>query len=372
MKIVLFFGSNIRSGANLCLLRHAAFLSGCGHQVELVLQYPFFDKDISFVPGTSGIAIHHLADYTPGPTPADVAITNWWQCAFDFDRLPARAYVYYRHGDEKALYTAEVAGANATHAFDILIDAVLQENFHWVCVSPPLVAELRELGQQAWLLPNGVDVARFAGDRPSLPPRRGALRVLVEGPVSAAFKRVEATVAALRRVAGIEIVHMAADGSKPAVAVDHALGAVDHDDTARVYAACDLIVRLAQVESFAMPVLEQFAAGGTAVVTAFPGHDSYINAANAVIVPLDDPFDAAVAAVIRLRDAPGVLADLKAAATRTAQAYDWRELHRHFAAVLSDLEAASPPRPQRLAVMDRGRASYRDILALWMAAAARA
>jgi hypothetical protein len=116
-----------------------------------------------------------------------------------------------------------------------------------------------------------------------------------------------------------------------------------------------------------MPVLEQFAAGGTAVVTGFPGHDQYIDASNAIVVDIDRPFEAAAASVSMLRDDPQRLAVLKAGATATARGYDWTPLHQKFAAALESAVRERPATPQRLPLMERYLMCQRETLTLWVA-----
>jgi glycosyltransferase involved in cell wall biosynthesis len=346
------------------MLRHAVFLNRQGHRVCAVFQHRYFPKSVNFVSGAEALDVWYLDEYPSDPPLLDVVVTNWWQCAYDLARLPARLYGYYRHGDEAALYQDRV--------FDALVEVTFREAFVWFCVSDHLAAALIDAGQQPIVLPNGVDFARFSTAPASLPPKLQPLRVLVEGPVSSVYKRVDATVTAIRTVEGVEIVHFAADGSHPTVPVNYALGAVDHHLTAGVYAACDLIVKLsAATESFAMPVLEQFAAGGTAVVSRFPGHDQYINDSNAIIVDIDQPFEIAARAVRGLRDDPRRLKALRRAAVKTARRFDWLALHQQFAATLDGAMVGRESTPQRLPVIARHVACHNETFALWAAAQER-
>lgn len=360
MRICFFLASNVRSGANLTMLRHASFCAGAGHTVSVILQHRFFEKRLTFLPGGDALAVWFLDEWPSNATRQDVVVTNWWQCAFDMPKIAARRYAYYRHGDEVRLYQSR--------AFDALIDTVLRESFVWFAVSAVLAAELKEVGHQPVLLPNGVDLARFTASAPMLPPKQTALRVLVEGPVSSGSKRVDATIAAIRSVVGVEIVHMAADDSRPHLAVKYALGALSHDETAGVYASCDLIVKLSDaVETFAMPVLEQFAAGGTAIVTAFPGHDQYINASNAIIVDIAEPFAIAAAAVAMLRDDPALLGSLRVSAAATARQFNWVPLHQRFLSVLDDALSDCSDDVQLLPIIARYMPCHDAVFALWAA-----
>jgi glycosyltransferase involved in cell wall biosynthesis len=220
-------------------------------------------------------------------------------------------------------------------------------------------------GHTPVLVPNGVDLAAFANARPILPDRRGVLRVL-EGPVSAPHKRVEATIGLLRTIEGLEIVHMAADGSRPATPVDHALGAVPHGEVPGVYVACDILVKLSAQEAFPLPVLEQFAAGGTAVVARYPGAEQIIaDGVNAILVDREAPEDGTRAALRELMADPDRLAAMQRAARVTAARFDWAQVSGNFA---KHLLVAAPRRvggAQRLHVVETYRACALDGLAWW-------
>jgi len=356
-RIVVFLHSNMRSGANLVMLRHAAWLAARGEDVHVVFQHEWFGKELGHLQGTKAPMSWTLAEYqAAGLAPAAVAITNWWQCVYDFAEIPARAYACYRHGDERALY--------ASRAFDALIGMLAQEDLAWLVVNEHLAAELREAGHAPLVLPPGVEVAAFESASPRLPPRRKAIRILVEGPVGTPHKRVPETIAALRTLPEVEVVHMAADGSR-AEGVDHGLGAVPHAEVPGVFASCDLVVKLSSLEAFSMPVLEQFAAGGTAIVSAFPGHETIVaHGRNALVCDLHDPFPDARDWLQHLVRNPTALQALRRAARETARNFDWQPLHRAFAAFL--LEVSRKPRPgKRLPVVTTYRPCFAETLRLW-------
>jgi glycosyltransferase involved in cell wall biosynthesis len=355
--IALLLHSNFRSGGNLAMLRHAAHLAQLGNNVEVIFQEDWHGTDIGFVPGHERLRTSLLATRSPDRI-VDIALTNWWVSAYAFPDVPARAYAFFRHGEEKPLFGA--------HALDAVIDMLLHEKFLWYCVSPPLLEAPRGTGHEPVLVPNGVDLAAFANARPILPDRRGVLRVLVEGPISAPHKRVEATIALLRTIEGLEIVHMAADGSRPTTPVDHALGAIPHGQVPGVYAACDILVKLSAQEAFLLPVLEQFAAGGTAVVARYPGAEQIItDGVNAILVDRDAPENATRSALRGLMADPNRLAAMRQAARVTAARFDWAEVSGNFA---RHLLIAAPRRTggaQRLPVVESYRACALEGLAWW-------
>jgi len=358
MRVIVYLHANIRTGANLVMLRHAGHLARRGHDVLVVFKHRFFDRALD----DPRLAALFLDELDEGARAADAVLTNFTENVYDFPEFPARVHGMFRHGDERRVYNQ----LYDTHVFDCLIDMPFREKLHWWAVNDTLAAPVRAAGGVCWVLPNGVDVARFAAAQSSLPPATG-LRVLVEGPVASAFKRVEPTIAMLRQIDGIEIVHMAADDSRPREPVAHALGAVAHDDVAAVYAGCDLIVKLSDgIESFSLPVLEQFAAGGTAVISAFPGHEQYVvDGGNALVVDLASPFAKAREAVLALRDDPARLARLRAAARETVARFDWQDVCDRFADQLEQAVGGSPALPARLALLESYRPCYQETLARW-------
>src|ERR1035437_5566775 len=65
MEVSLFLHSNIRSGGNLLLLRHAAFLGSQGHHVCVVFLHRFFPKSIDFLIGTEVVNTWYLDESPP-------------------------------------------------------------------------------------------------------------------------------------------------------------------------------------------------------------------------------------------------------------------------------------------------------------------
>lgn len=134
-----------------------------------------------------------------------------------------------------------------------------------------------------------------------------------------------------------------------------------------ILASADLIVKMGIAETWAMPVLETFAAGGTAIVGAFRGHQDYIaNGANALVVALDD-WEGLGHALRRLCDDAPLLAELREGARATAQRLSWEEPFAAVEAAFSTVagERASgyvAPTPMR----DRYRACHQAILNLWL------
>jgi len=358
MHIAFLLHSNIRSGANLAMFEHADRLGKRGHRVQILFQERFFPRSVAFFDPAPGFETTFLDEAAAPAEPFDHVISNWWECPYRFEALPAWRYGYFRHGEEARLYDG------IGRFFDFAIDLMLGEALDFYAVSEYLRADLEQrFGQAPVLIRNGVDLARLGSAAPLLPPRAGRLRVLVEGPLGAAHKRVPETLAMLATLPEIEIVHVAADGSQ-APAVAHALGAVDYRAMGGVYASCDLLVKLSALEAQPMPVFEGFAAGVPCVVSAFPGHAEHIrDGVNALVVPIDD-YAAARAALAGLLAAPERLAALCQGALASAAPLGWDEPSQRFEAAL-EARLAGPRQLARTPLLARYRDCYRDVLTLW-------
>lgn len=213
-----------------------------------------------------------------------------------------------------------------------------------VAVSEPAAAyHARALGWPAGsfrIVPNGVDVARFAGAQPfeevagsaapsllfvgRLEPRKGL------DPLVRAFTRLKADRPDLQLHVvgeGAQLDH--ARGLLPArLRADvHFHGRVPAEDVPRWFASCDLYVSPALGgESFGIVLLEAMAAGRPFVASSIPGYASV--ATDGVQGRLVPP-----GGVTELADAIGVLLDNPALRTAmgaegasTARAYDWRRV----------------------------------------------
>jgi len=358
MHLCFLLHSNLRSGGNLALFEQADRLARRGHRVQILIQERFFPASVAFFAAEPAFEIGFLDDLAVPSEPFDHVITNWWECPYRFERLPAWRYGYFRHGEEVPLYRG------IGRFFELPIDQVLSEALDFYAVSAHLQRDLQaRFGQEAVLIRNGVDLDRLAAATPVLPPRQKQLRVLVEGPLGSAHKRVPETLAMLAGLSGIEVAHVAADGSQPA-GIDYALGALDYRAMGGAYASCDLLVKLSSLEAQPMPVFEGFATGVPCVVSAFPGYEEHIHdGINALVVPIDD-YAAAAAAITALRDAPERLAQLRQGAQETAASLGWDQSVERFEAAL-EARLAGPRQLAQTPLLARYRQCYLDISTLW-------
>lgn len=201
----------------------------------------------------------------------------------------------------------------------------------------------RRLGGRFEVVPNGVDVARFAGAAPAdLGPGTKLLFVgrLDERKGFAiaadAFGRLAADRPGLRLVVAGDGPERSAAEPLPAAVRERItfLGPVANEDLPPIHAACDLFVAPnVGGESFGIVLVEAMAAGLPVVATAIPGFTEVVrDGADGLLVPPRDP-DATAASIARVLDDPAFAARLAASGRERARAYSWD-------AVLPRIEAA--------------------------------
>jgi phosphatidyl-myo-inositol alpha-mannosyltransferase len=211
----------------------------------------------------------------------------------------------------------------------------------------------RRLGGEYRVIPNGVDVSRFAGAEPAdLGPGRKLLFVGRLHP----RKGFAVAVAAFGRIApdepGLRLV-VAGDGADRAVLGGLApeikerivmLGSVPNRELPRIHAACDVFVAPnTGGESFGVVLIEAMAAGLPVVASDIPGYDEVVtDGVDGLLVPARDPA-ALAAAVAGLLGDPAEAARLAAAGRLRAAVSDWSAVVAELETAYADATRTVPP-----------------------------
>ena len=334
-KILFLLSARALSGGVLVVRQHAKLLAQKGYEVTVSYLY---ESDFD------NCANEKLADVWPArevrhaDLPADeqfdVAVATWWETAYHISTVKAKGYAYYVQGFESRMYPPD-------SVWPLLVERTFQADFEFIAVNSGLQKHLQgKFNRLSKLIPPGIDTDDYA-----CAPRLKSgekLRVLVEGSPDSESKRVEFAFDVLSHVPAIEVVYVSPSGKgKPNWRMDHFFESVPHAEIPSICRSCDVILKLNKDESFSMPVLEAFAAGATAIAAQFHGGSDYIvNGKNALVVPVDDT-DAAVKALIKLKDDRELLSKLKEAARITAHGFNWRELSTEMESVLQKAFEAS-------------------------------
>jgi phosphatidylinositol alpha-mannosyltransferase len=199
------------------------------------------------------------------------------------------------------------------------------------------------LGGEFRVVPNGLDVASFAGAEPAdLGPGRkllfvGRLHRRKGFPVAVEAFRLLAEVRPDIRliVAGDGEERTALDRLEPALrARVTMLGTVPHDQLPRYHVACDLLVAPSLGgESFGYVLVEAMGAGLPVVASRIPGYDEVVHdGREGFLVPPGDP-QAVADAAAKVLDDPTMAQTMGHSGRTTAARYDW-------AVVAGQIEAA--------------------------------
>jgi phosphatidylinositol alpha-mannosyltransferase len=191
----------------------------------------------------------------------------------------------------------------------------------------------RRIGGRFEIVPNGVDVSRFANASPvSLGDgrkllfvgrldRRKGFPVAVE-----AFGRLAADRSDLHLVVAGDGPDRDAIAALPPPVRDRVtmLGTVPHEDLPPIHAACDLYLGCAVGgESFGIVLVEALAAGLPVVASDIAGYSEVIREGeDGLLVPARNP-SALAAAAARVLDDPALAERLRDGGRRRARAFDW-------------------------------------------------
>lgn len=344
------------SGGSFAIYEHALRFMRKGHAVQIIYLHDRADLATFGYPGQDEIPARHLCDLD-SEQEFDVAIATWWETAYHIHKIPAKHYAYFIQDLEYRFYEEPF------RTYRLLVEKTYDEHFHFFASSRFLADYVSERnGQEVVHIPYSLNFERFEKAVPVLP-QTDKLRVLVEGPGAQPRKRIDLTFDALREFEGIEVVYVASDGfRKDSWRVDHFFERVPYTDMPGIIASCDVILKLSSQESFALPVLETFACGGTAIVSAFTGHDEYIeHEENALVVPLDDK-EAAVSALRRILESPDLLAKLKNGANETCDRFSWAASNDLFEKRLLAVCAPASKDQGPLTVLNDYQDAYADYL----------
>jgi phosphatidylinositol alpha-mannosyltransferase len=229
------------------------------------------------------------------------------------------------------------SGATRARLYDLaapVLRRVMRRLAVRIAVSERAAAfERARIGGEYEIVPNGLDVARFASAVPRdlgpgrkllfvgrLDERKG-IRVAVEAFDIMARERPD-----LRLVVAGDGPHRdAVDALPPELrARVTMLGAVPNVELPAVHAACDVYLGPATGgESFGIVLVEAMAAGLPVVASDIPGYDEVVRAdVDGLLVPPRDPAGLA-AATRRVLDDAQVARRLRAAGRERAAAFDW-------------------------------------------------
>jgi glycosyltransferase involved in cell wall biosynthesis len=357
MKICFLLPTNDISGGIFTVYEHARRLARKGHQAVIAFEHRSSPLRITLYPGMELVRTTRLHDIDEREE-FDAACATWWETAYSIKRIRAKCYCYFVQGFEERFYEPSDVSTRSR------VRKTYEENAHLFTVTLALRRYLRdEFGRESTLVRNSVDVQSFERAIPRIP-RNGSdrIRVLVEGCGPMPFKRIGLAFSVLHDVPEAETVYLNPVGwREPSWRIDHHCTRVPYDEVPGIYASCDVLLKLSSEESFSRPVLEMFASGGTAIVSAFQGHAEYIrHGRNALVVPIDDR-EAAVRALRQVVADRDLRTRLQAGARETLREFSWDDSNAVLEAALREMLARHRRRQQLLLWKARSRRMWQAV-----------
>jgi phosphatidylinositol alpha-mannosyltransferase len=254
-----------------------------------------------------------------------------------------------------ATFHTATARSRALQVFGTALQPALEKVIGRIAVSPAARRVVVEhLGDDAVLIPNGVDVARFEGARP-LPNRPQAPTVVFLGRIDEPRKGLAVLLEALpelvRLVPDVRLlVAGPGDADEVREAVPRSLrdrvellGRVSEADKASVFASGDVYCAPnTHGESFGIVLVEALAAGTPVVASDLEAFRRVLQDGEAgVLVPVRDAGALATALAALLQDAPQ-RERLAAAGRRIVRAYDWSAVTRQVVEVYETVALTAP------------------------------
>ncbi len=338
MKIAFFLGSADISGGTYVIFQHALFARRAGHEVTIVLLYPYAPSQVKWHPALEDMRFVPVQEL--GEEHFDLAIATWWKSATELHVIRADQYAYFVQSIESRFYPEHETPLRN------LVDSTYNLGLPAITEATWIQQHLRERhGVDAQLVRNGIrkDLYSTEGRREAAPTRHGELRVLVEGPFGVFFKNVGSSLRLSRKSQADETWLLTSTDLRRYPGVKRVFSRVPIDAVAPIYRSCDVILKLSYVEGMFGPPLEMFHCGGTAIVYDVTGHDEYIRHMDNALVLRRDDERGVVEALNRLREDTALLERLKAGAIQTASQWpDWEHSSARFEESMRAIMALPP------------------------------
>lgn len=340
-------------------------LVGLGHEVSVLA--PVDDPDTAdlpayLVPAGRAVPVPYngsVARLAFGPL--SLARTRRWLRRGRFDVLhlheptvPSLSMLalFAARGPMVATFHTATARSRALQVFGTTLQPGLEKVTGRIAVSPAARRVVMEhLGQDAVLIPNGVEVSRFAGALP-LEGTPKVPTVVFLGRVDEPRKGLAVLLAALPellvQVPDVQLLVAGPGEGEDMVPPELAghvrlLGLVSDADKPRVYASGTVYCAPnTHGESFGIVLIEAMATGTPVVAADLEAFRRVLDDGRAgVLVPVGDSTALAVALADLLAD-PTRRAALSTAGSAAVQAYDWNRVTRQVVEVYETVAAAAP------------------------------
>ena len=320
MKIAFLLGSPDISGGTYVIFEHAIRAKKYGYDINIITNEKIDQSRLNWHPESK--ILTWLTYDEINEEIFDVVIATWWQTIFSIHKVNAKCYMYFVQSIESKFYP------NYEVALRRLVESTYSLELPVITEATWIKNYIDELYPSEVLLAhNGIrkDIYNL-NIQPIQKKEQGKLRVLVEGPLGVSFKNVEKTIELCLKSEADEVWLLSSSDIKSYKGITRTFSRVPIQETAKIYASCDVLVKLSYVEGMFGPPLEMFHCGGTAIVYNVTGHDEYIvHGKNGIVIEKDDEKEV-ISSLNSLKNDSKFLNSLKKGAIVTASEWiDWQK-----------------------------------------------
>ena len=283
MKIAYLICGCRVSGGLAVICQHVNRLLARGHEVLLISESS--ERKIDWFPNQR-VPIIGLTDI---PYDLDILVATAWSTSFNVAILPAKHKFYFVQSDETRFHEQGSPWEHITRMSYAL-------NYNYITEAKWIKSWLKNgFGQNAELIPNGLDEKIFYQSKPLLPKKK-KIRVLLEGAIGLPYKGMAEAFKAIDNL-DVEVWCVSSYGKPdPSWKCDNFFHQVPMTEMRNIYSSCDILLKLSRVEGFFGPPMEMMACGGLVIVGKVTGYDEYIkHEFNALVVDPLKPEEAAQA-----------------------------------------------------------------------------
>ena len=321
IKILIAVGSLSVSGGTNMILEYAYALKKAGADVY-----------IGFLRGNSSDAEwHHLSKefviknlVTFDKEKFDLGIMTWWKTVEPMLLINCDKYLYFVQSLESRFAINSRDGQEEIRAASTYLLGVPM-----VTVALWLQNVLTATSNSpVWRVKNGIDKKLFpilSTEELVLPQNSSEIRFLVEGAFGVPMKAVEETLEQCQLLDLKSVTYVNPVQYNPQYTNIKYLNQVPISQMYEVYKQHDVLIKMSRVEALALPPIEAFHAGCTAVISKVTGSEEYVkDGFNSLHVEVDD-FAAMREKIELIQNDNELLLTLKKGAIKTAA--EWPDIH---------------------------------------------
>ena len=248
----------------------------------------------------------------------DVLIATGYSTAFSVALSQAKRKIYFVQSDESRFFPEDPALCEK-------IKETYQLPMEYITEALWIQKWLKaEYGQEAYYVPNGLDLEVFKKIEPR-DPKNKKPRVLIEGAINVTYKGMIDAYNAVKDL-DCELWIISSNGKpKPDWQYNKFFESVPFSEMNKMYSSCDIFLKMSRVEGFFGPPMEAMACGCAVVVGKVTGYDEYIvDNKNALVVEQGD-IDGAKKAVQQLIDDRALRERLIQNGYQTAKEWTWEK-----------------------------------------------